>query len=339
MWDGDVKVRTGLISRRRNPIPRHRLSLWDKDDGSFIFACPARDIGSLADPNRENILMRTGILTAALVATFASATPVWAVTVFGIDLSGRLVTFDSATPATITSTRAITGAIGSAILGIDFRPATGELYALGGNSQLYTIDTTTGAATAVGNQIAGLSGSNFGFDFNPTVDRIRLTSDTGQNLRLNPATGAIAASDTGYTYAGGGTPTITAVGYTNSVAGATSTTLYGIDYTLNTLALINSPNGGQISTVGSLGFDVDADASLDITSGGQAFLSSGFGFYNVNLTTGAATLVSRTDGLRNIAVAGATAAVPEPATWAMMIAGFGMIGGTLRRRATGRAAA
>lgn len=30
--------------------------------------------------------------------------------------------------------------------------------------------------------------------------------------------------------------------------------------------------------------------------------------------------------------ANATGAVPEPATWAMMIAGFGMIGGTMRRR-------
>jgi hypothetical protein len=29
---------------------------------------------------------------------------------------------------------------------------------------------------------------------------------------------------------------------------------------------------------------------------------------------------------------GLTASVPEPATWAMMIVGFGMVGGALRRR-------
>lgn len=29
-----------------------------------------------------------------------------------------------------------------------------------------------------------------------------------------------------------------------------------------------------------------------------------------------------------------TASVPEPATWAMMIAGFGLVGGTMRRRST-----
>ncbi len=33
------------------------------------------------------------------------------------------------------------------------------------------------------------------------------------------------------------------------------------------------------------------------------------------------------------------AAVPEPATWAMMIAGFGAVGATLRRRRTAAAAA
>lgn len=274
-------------------------------------------------------MRKIGIAAAVAYALLASPSA-WAVTVYGIDLSGRLVTFDSASPGTVQSTTTITGAIGSAILGIDFRPATGELYALGGNSTLYTINTATGAASAIGGPIAGLSGSNFGFDFNPTVDRIRLVSDTGQNLRLNPITGGIAMTDGAYTYAGGGTPTITAVGYTNSVAGATTTTLYGIDYTLNTLALIGSPNGGTITTVGSgLGFDVDADASFDITAGGLAYLSSGTDFYSVNLTTGRATLIGATNGLRNIAVAGA---VPEPASWAMMIVGFGIMGATLRRR-------
>lgn len=272
--------------------------------------------------------MRKIITAAALACSMLGSSSAWAVTVYGIDLSGRLVTFDSSTPGTVLSSTAISGAIGSAILGLDFRPATGELFALGGNSTLYTISTSTGVATAVGGPIAGLSGSNFGFDFNPTVDRIRLVSDTGQNLRLNPITGAIAATDTAYTYAGGGTPAITAVGYTNSFAGATSTTLYGIDYMLDTLALIGTPNGGTITTVGALGFNVDADASLDITTSGQAFLSSGTKFYSVNLTTGAATLLGNTAGLRNIAIA----AVPEPATWGLMIVGFGMMGSAMRYR-------
>jgi hypothetical protein len=34
---------------------------------------------------------------------------------------------------------------------------------------------------------------------------------------------------------------------------------------------------------------------------------------------------------------GVAAAVPEPATWGMMITGFGALGGVLRRRSAGRA--
>ena len=39
-------------------------------------------------------------------------------------------------------------------------------------------------------------------------------------------------------------------------------------------------------------------------------------------------------GARIIEVDGFAAAVPEPASWAMMIAGFGVVGGALRRRKT-----
>lgn len=271
----------------------------------------------------------TRLLGLAVTATLmAAAVPASAATIVGINSQGQLITFNSAVPGTVTSTVNISGVSGVGIRGIDFRPATGQLYALGGDSVLYTINTTTGAATSVGGGPIATSGNNFGFDFNPTVDRIRLVSDSGQNLRLNPITGGVAATDTGYTYGAGAAPAITAVGYTNSLPGATTTMLFGIDYVLDTLVLINNPNGGSISTVGALGFDVGADASFDILSTGEAFLSSGTGFYTVNLSTGAATRTGTTAGLRNIAAA----PVPEPATWLTMILGFGLLGGLLRRR-------
>ena len=40
-----------------------------------------------------------------------------------------------------------------------------------------------------------------GFDFNPTVDRIRVVSSNDRNYRLNPNTGAIAFIDTNLAYA------------------------------------------------------------------------------------------------------------------------------------------
>ena len=63
---------------------------------------------------------------------------------------------------------------------------------------LYVISTRTGVAGAVGSfaGVGDLPPGNFGFDFNPSVDRIRVTTDTGLNFRLNPNSGAIAGIDT-----------------------------------------------------------------------------------------------------------------------------------------------
>ena len=60
---------------------------------------------------------------------------------YGVDASNNLVRFDSADPETILSSVAITGLqAGENILGIDFRPTTGELFAVGASERLYIID-------------------------------------------------------------------------------------------------------------------------------------------------------------------------------------------------------
>ncbi|UJW29836.1 DUF4394 domain-containing protein [Saccharothrix sp. AJ9571] len=65
------------------------------------------------------------------------------------------------------------------LIGIDARPATGAVYALGDSGQLYTVDPKSGKVTKIGVPVP-LGGKAAGFDFNPTVDRIRLVTDTGQ---------------------------------------------------------------------------------------------------------------------------------------------------------------
>src|SRR5690606_10720728 len=90
---------------------------------------------------------------------------------------------------------------------IDFRPQTGQLYALGvndmaDNATVYVIDPQSGGATVVGSEglvrFVTTTGATvdlppasvgYGFDFNPTVDRIRVVTATGLNLRINPITG------------------------------------------------------------------------------------------------------------------------------------------------------
>ena len=124
-------------------------------------------------------------------------------------LSGsNLVSFDQTNP-TVGTTIPITGlTLGDTLVGIDFRPQNGFLYSLGvgggpaGTGTLYAISARTGQATAIGGPIAFVDADgvtpvplpvsgNYGFDFNPTVDRIRVTTDTGLNFRINPNNGAL----------------------------------------------------------------------------------------------------------------------------------------------------
>jgi hypothetical protein len=203
---------------------------------------------------------------------------------------------------------------GENLLGIDFRPLNGQLFGLGSTSRLYRIDPATGAATAVNAQpfAIPLSGTNFGFDFNPSVDRIRVVSDAGQNLRLVPDTGAVVDSNLnpldGIQPDGnlnGATTSIVATAYTNSFAGVApitppaATTQYTINATTDELFIQNPPNAGTQTRVGALGVDFSGNAGFDVVSlpasatapaTNTAYALSNASLYGINLATGAANL-------------------------------------------------
>jgi hypothetical protein len=88
---------------------------------------------------------------------------------------------------TATSTTAIVGLPPAEnIVSIDYRPATGQLYALGSSSRIYFINEKSGVATAVGSTVFSCySWANASLDFNPTVDRIRLVTASGQDYILS----------------------------------------------------------------------------------------------------------------------------------------------------------
>ena len=298
---------------------------------------------------RRSSLGKFGIVAAALAAATLTA-PAGAEILTSVTSLNQLVRFDSATPGTISSSVGITGLqAGETLLGFDYRPATGGLYAIGSTSRLYLINTSTGAATQVGSAGAfTLSGTSFGVDFNPTVDRLRVTSNTGQNLRINPNDGTLAATDTALAYAAAdpnaaATPRIVGSAYTNNFAGASVTTLYGIDSNLDILATQNPPNAGVLNTVGALGFNTSDFVGFDISGSGTAYaiLTAPAGsfpqLYTINLSTGSATLVgsvgSQSPLIGLAALVGV--AVPEPSTWMMMLLGFAGIGASMRRRRKG----
>jgi hypothetical protein len=192
---------------------------------------------------------------------------------------------------------AITGLLaGDRIVGIDFRPADGKLYGVGTDSRVYTGDTVTAVASPVGATFTpALNGEHFGVVLNPATDRIRIQSaESGQNLRLDPATGQVTNEDAALAYAAGdanegSTPEISATALTTGASGAT----YGIDWLLDEFVVMSDPTSGQVTTVGSTGVVTAACAALDVGANGVVYASMTTGgvnyLYTMNVTTGAAT--------------------------------------------------
>ena len=271
----------------------------------------------------------SGVIGLALAAGLAPGLA-QAENMFGLTADNRIVTFDSATPGSISSSKAITGLGGDVLTGIDLRPATKGLYSVATNGNLYKLNLTgvTYAASLVANLGVGLTGTGYGIDFNPTVDRLRFIDDTDQNLRINP-NNAITLTDTSI----GGGFDIVGSAYTNSFAGATSTVLYGLDAAGDQLLRSTNPNGGVYTSVGPLGVSLSPTDRIGFDISGltkSAYFNVGSQFYTLSLSSGAATLVG---SLGAGELVGITAyGVPEPTTWALMISGFGLAGVALRRR-------
>lgn len=191
-----------------------------------------------------------------------------------IALSGtslQLSRFNTGTPGTQTVVT-LTGIVaGESLVGVDWRPATGQLFGVGvnevaNNGSVYLIDPQTAAAAVIG--VAGqlqwvdtlgnpvdlpAASAGWGVDFNPLVDRIRLVNAAGLNARANPITGAPIDGDAGapgvqpdvaISVSGGGAASIAATAYSNSFDGTTLTTQYTLDAAQGRLFIQNPPNNG-----------------------------------------------------------------------------------------------
>lgn len=215
-------------------------------------------------------------------------------------VNSNLITFSSDNPTMIRSIKAISGLVNNhRIAGMDVRPADLKLYALGYNDTtknfaVYRIDTATGAATKIGEggTIELGTGERIGFDFNPTVDRIRVTATNAANYRLNPETGGLAATDTALAYVAGdvnaGTaPHVGAIAYINSYKNATTTMLYGVDEVNNTFVSIAPPNQGALNTIASqvLMFN-NADRSTGMDFYYDSAATANIGYFAANSNTG-----------------------------------------------------
>ncbi|WP_288378922.1 DUF4394 domain-containing protein [uncultured Massilia sp.] len=247
---------------------------------------------------------------------------------FILTASNRLVSVNRDAPGTIRTSVPVSGLqAGENLVGIDVRPADGLLYGVGSSGRIYTIDTGSGAATLKSRLAAdssdstapfsALAGTEFGVDFNPVADRLRVVGSTGQNLRINVDTGATTTDGD----INGGAPNgaVTAAAYTNSFAGTAATTLYVLDSASDTMYVQNPPNNGTLATPVALGVDAGAMNGFDIDARnnmGYAVLTVGGArnLYTVNLAAtsaplGAVGALGLTEDIRGIALRAVAAPV------------------------------
>ncbi len=254
--------------------------------------------------------------------------------IVAVTSGNQLLRFNAGQPQNVRDRRPLTGLRASErIVGIDFRVAKGELYALGAvgaAGQLYRIDMAQARALPVGTGLtlptSGDETSEWGFDFNPTVDRIRVVNNTGANLRLHPDTGAQVDGDASQPglqadgkllyddgdLAASRAPAIVAAGYTYNKTDDKITTNYALDGAAGTLVHQGSkegaqpalsPNTGRLFTVGHLGLGPFAHATLDISdlsptaySGVHAKAAKATRWYRVDLGTGRASFIGTVGG-------------------------------------------
>jgi DNA-binding beta-propeller fold protein YncE len=216
-----------------------------------------------------------------LAAHVASAQPARAPqphTLWALTASQTLIQVRADAPTKVLLRRPLQGLEpGESVLGMDFRVAKGVLYAVTDRNRLLTIDTATGAVREVG-RIADLplTPGPVGVDFNPTVDRLRLTTAQGVNARVHPDTAALIKRDADLHWAAGAPdaqpPRVLASAYTYNKRDEKKTTKYAID--ARGLLLMQgshedaspfvSPDLGGLTVVGPLGTGPLADAAFDI---------------------------------------------------------------------------
>jgi hypothetical protein len=190
-------------------------------------------------------------LASAAALTAGIASQARAEIVLGTTLQNFLISWDSANPAQIQTGVALQGLMANeTIVGLDSRPSNGSVYGVGSFGHLYTINTTTGVSTAVGSGtfMPALNGSQFGVDWNPSTDQLRIVSNARQNLIVSP-TGVVTAqtniaaqaSDEG----ANASPNIVHLAYNNNTAGSATTTLFGIDTGRDRLVTFATPSATE----------------------------------------------------------------------------------------------
>ena len=330
----------------------HELTMKVSSSALHLSATRGRD--------RSFVLVCAALLLA--LSQTSQAEIIWGISVGSPGV--KLFSVDSSAPGTFLSNTTITGVnSGFNLGGMDFRPSNGLLYALATNNantqtRLYTINTSTAVATAVGGAQSRALDDYYGLAIDPVNDVMRVIEGDGKtaNYRVNLTTGAFT-TDTAVAFVSGD-PGITlgqglnieGLAYTNPVAGAS--TLFGLSsvfgspgadrlYRIGDVnGAPNSANTGQVHTIGSLNLAASPEPNtweFDISPNtGTAYAWNGvFNLYSINLATGASTLLGTNTGIApgaTFAMAVAPVAAPEPGSLLLgALGGMALLGRRWRR--------
>jgi hypothetical protein len=188
-------------------------------------------------------------------------------TIIGLSKTNELYHITATNPATVSAIKPIVGLKeGDSIVAIDFRPSTSQLYGISANGLLYIIDRNTGAATLVSQTPIDLAGSQFGMDFNPRTDMLRIVTDKGQNIAVSPSTGAVVSSY----WSTNTTAKINSIAYLSTSATTAGPLMYDIssaDYKL----YAQNEKTGVLTSIGTTGLILNGDGGLDISKSGTAY--------------------------------------------------------------------
>ncbi|MGW0843273.1 DUF4394 domain-containing protein [Streptomyces sp. NPDC002787] len=227
----------------------------------------------------------------------------------GLTADQRLVVFPVDKPGATVPLGRVGGLKGDTrLVGIDYRVQNNKLYGVGDKGGIYTIREVGAKATKVSQLTVALKGKAYGVDFNPAANRLRVISDTGQNLRhnLDDPQGAPAAGTTAVdgTLTNPPVPPATAGATAQGVAGAaytnndldatTATTLFDLDTALDQVSVQSPANAGNLAPTGKLGVDAPLNSGFDIYSSARSGVNAGYAVtgarvFGVDLLTGKAS--------------------------------------------------
>jgi hypothetical protein len=235
--------------------------------------------------------------------------------VVGLTTDGRLVRFDADSPGRTRGIGRVKNLAGDqSLVGVDYRVQDGKLYGVGNAGGIYTLSSDDARATRVGQLTVALSGTSFGVDFNPAANRLRVVSNTGQNLRHNlddatataPPLAGMTMMDGTLTVPPATTPVMGVAGaaYTNNdLDPNTATTLFDLDTVADQIVVQSPANAGALAPTGKLlvdagpvaGFDIYSRNALGATQGNHGFASISvlgrYSLYKVSLLTGTASRI------------------------------------------------